>query len=53
VGAPTNPQLNEAYQTAKEILRRVPNDPKIFEEGQIDDLVAQIEDEIRAHHSAR
>jgi hypothetical protein len=49
VGAPTNARLNEAYQTAKEILRRAPNEPEIFEEAQIDDLVAQIEDEIRAH----
>jgi hypothetical protein len=52
VGAPTDARLNDAYQTAKEILRRAPNDPEIFEEDQIDDLVAQIEDEIRTHHPA-
>jgi hypothetical protein len=51
VGAPTNPKLDNAYQTAKEILRRAPNEPEIFEEGQIDDLVAQIEDEIRTHEA--
>jgi hypothetical protein len=49
VGAPTDAKLAGAYQTAKEILRRAPNDPEIFEEGQIDDLVNQIEDEIRSH----
>jgi hypothetical protein len=52
VGAPTDVRLNEAYETAKAILQKAPNDPEIFEEGQIDELVAQIEDEIRAHHSA-
>jgi hypothetical protein len=45
-------RLNAAYQTAKEILRRVPNNPEIFEESQIDDLVAQIEDEMRTHGTA-
>jgi hypothetical protein len=49
VGAQTDARLASAYQTAKEILRRAPNDPEIFEEGQIDDLVDQIEDEIRSH----
>jgi hypothetical protein len=52
VGAPTDARLDGAYQTAKEILRRAPNDPEIFEEGQIDDLVAQIENEIRTHRAA-
>jgi hypothetical protein len=52
VGAPTDARLNAAYQTAKEILRRVPNNPEIFEESQIDDLVAQIEDEMRTHGTA-
>jgi Protein of unknown function (DUF3037) len=49
VGAPTDTKLNKAYEAAKAILRRAPNDPEIFEEGQVDDLVAKIEDEIRAH----
>jgi hypothetical protein len=49
VGAPTDAKLNGAYETAKAILRKVPNDPEIFEEKQIDELVAQIEDEIRSH----
>jgi hypothetical protein len=44
-------QSNGAYQIAEEILRRAPNDPEIFEEGQIDELVDQIEDEIRTHHT--
>ena len=51
VGAPADVRLIGAYQTAKEILRRAPNDPEIFEEGQIDELVDQIEDEIRTHHT--
>jgi hypothetical protein len=51
VGAPTNTKLNEAYDAAKAILRRAPNEPEIFEEGQIDDLVAKIEDDIRAHEN--
>jgi hypothetical protein len=52
VGAPTNERLNAAYQTAKEILRRAPNKPEIFEEDQIDDLVSKIEYEIRTSHHA-
>jgi hypothetical protein len=51
-GAPTDRRLTGAYQTAKEILRRAPNSPEIFEEGEIDELVAQIEDEMRAHVAA-
>lgn len=51
VGAPADARLTGAYETAKEILRKAPNDPEIFEEGQIDDLVAQIEDEIRTHQA--
>jgi hypothetical protein len=53
IGAPSNGHLIEAFHTAKEILRRAPNEPQIFEEDQVDELVSQIEDEIRAmDHSA-
>jgi hypothetical protein len=53
MGAPSNGHLIEAFHTAKEILRRAPNEPQIFEEDQVDELVSQIEDEIRAmDHSA-
>lgn len=51
VGAPTNPALNNAYRTAIAILEKAPNSPEVFEEGQLDILVAQIEDEVRAHDS--
>lgn len=49
VGAPSNPSLHEAYRTAIAILERAPNNPEVFEEGQLDALVTQIEDEVRAH----
>lgn len=50
VGAPNDPQLQPAYDSAVEILRRAPNRPEIFRENQVDDLVNRIEDEIRSHN---
>jgi hypothetical protein len=47
VGAPSDATLRKAYKSAITILRRVPNDPEIFDETQIDDLVVRIEDEMR------
>jgi Protein of unknown function (DUF3037) len=52
VGAPTNPRLSDAYETAKNILRKAPVPVKIFDEQQIDVLVDQIEDEWRDHVSS-
>jgi hypothetical protein len=49
VGAPRDIQLQSAYNSAVAILRKVPNDPEVFEEHQVDDLIAQIEDEVRSH----
>ncbi|HMJ04688.1 MAG TPA: DUF3037 domain-containing protein [Chthoniobacterales bacterium] len=49
VGAPSNPDLQLAYMRAIKILRKSPFDPEIYEENQIDALVKQIEDEVRAH----
>jgi hypothetical protein len=49
IGAPSDPSLQRAYDTAVEILRRAPNQPEIFAESQVDELVAQIEDEVRMH----
>jgi hypothetical protein len=52
VGAPQNPALIDAFQTAIAILQKAPNNPEVFEENQIDALVAQIEDEVRSHNAA-
>ncbi len=49
VGAPSDPNLMDAYESAKKILRRAPNSPEIFEESQLDDFVSQIEDDVRSH----
>jgi hypothetical protein len=49
VGAPDNPTLQDAYRKAIAILEQAPNKPEIFEESQLDKLVAQIEDEVREH----
>ena len=49
LGAPQNRNLYPAYESARKLLERAPFEPEIFEEGQIDDLVSQIEDEMRAH----
>ena len=46
VGAPRDAKLRPAYDSAIAILRRAPNDPEIFEETQIDDLVTRIEKEV-------
>ncbi|MGY3082373.1 hypothetical protein ACVWZZ_008781 [Bradyrhizobium sp. LM6.10] len=55
LGAPTDPKLISAYENAVAILGHSPSKPKIYREGQIDDLVSEIEDEVRAHaeHSRR
>lgn len=50
VGAPVNPTLQDAYRSAIGILEQAPNHPEVFEEGQLDRLVAQIEDEVREHN---
>ena len=50
VGAPRDPMLRNAYESAVAILRRAPNEPEIFDETQIDELIARIEDEVRAHN---
>lgn len=52
VGAPSDPSLQSAYEAAVAILRRAPNSPEIFRESELDKLVAQIEDEVRAHETA-
>ncbi|MCJ2107007.1 DUF3037 domain-containing protein [Methylobacterium sp. E-041] len=49
VGAPQNDELKPAYRAAVDILRKAPFSPQIFEDGQIDQLVSQIEDEVRSH----
>lgn len=49
LGAPTDPKLASAYENAVAILGHSPSKPKIYREGQIDDLVSEIEDEVRAH----
>ena len=52
IGAPSDPKLKSAYKRAIAILQCAPTQPEIFEENQIDDLVSQIEDEVRDHHSS-
>lgn len=51
VGAPTDQRLMPAYRNAIQILKRAPLEPRIFEEDDVDDFVAQIEDEVRHHHA--
>jgi Protein of unknown function (DUF3037) len=50
VGAPPSEAgLDNAFDSAVDILRQAPNDPEIFRETQIDELVRRIEDEMRGH----
>lgn len=51
VGAPSDPKLDAAYQRALRIMQKAPNQPKIFEENQVDRLVDLIEEEVRAHRA--
>jgi hypothetical protein len=51
LGAPSDEKLLPAYQNALGILRKAPTNPSIYEENQIDDLVSEIEDEVRSHAS--
>jgi hypothetical protein len=52
IGAPENPALKNAYERALAILRHASLSPQVYEEDQIDILVAQIEDEVRAHEQS-
>jgi Protein of unknown function (DUF3037) len=52
VGAPSDPQLDSAYQRALKILKKSPGDIEIFEETEIEQLVNRIEDELKAHQAA-
>jgi len=49
VGAPSNPALTAAYETAIAILKTAPNHPEVFEESQVESLVSRIEAEVRTH----
>lgn len=51
VGAPAEHSLLPAYKSAIAILRQAPNGPEVFEEAEADDLVSQIEDEVRYHRN--
>ncbi len=53
VGAPQNAALRPAYQNALTILRQADFSPSVYEDNQIDTLVAEIEDEVRAHERQR
>ena len=48
VGAPATDGLEDAYRSALAILRKAPNHPEIYEESEVDDFVAKIEDEVRS-----
>jgi hypothetical protein len=49
VGAPHDPTLAPAYDKAVAMIRKAPLAPEVVEEGEIDELVSRIEDEVRAH----
>ena len=49
VGLPSDENLKSACEAAVSILKLSPGDPQVIDETRIDDLVHQIEDEIRAH----
>jgi hypothetical protein len=50
LGTPQDPALEPAYRRAVALFRQAALDPEVLEEGDVDALVARIEDEVRAHH---
>lgn len=49
VGAPSNPALTGAFMNAIAILRTAPNDAEVYQESQLESLVAKIDAEVREH----
>ncbi len=49
VGAPSNPQLQVAYEKALKLLALSPGAPEVIEENAAEDLVNKIEDGLKAH----
>ena len=49
VGAPQGVALEGAYRRALDILRQASFKPKVFEDNQINEMVDEIEDEVRGH----
>ncbi|MCL2716911.1 MAG: DUF3037 domain-containing protein [Alphaproteobacteria bacterium] len=52
VAAPKNPILKQAYHKALAILAKAPNVSEIFEDSELEKLIARIADDVRVH-SAR
>jgi hypothetical protein len=52
LGAPSNPRLLPAFENAVAILRKAPTNPVVYTENQIDELVSELEDEVRAHEAS-
>ena len=48
LGAPRDPAPEPAYRRALAVFRQAPLGPEALEEGDVDALVSQIEDEVRA-----
>ena len=51
LGAPQDPALEPAYRKAVALFRKSELRPEVLEEGEIDTLVTQIEEEFRAHQA--
>lgn len=49
VGKPAKRELKRAYEKAVAALRASPNNPKVYAETELDELVETIEDEMRRH----
>lgn len=49
VGPPADPKLSDDYRRAVDLLRASALDPDVYEEREIDKLVANIEQEMRSH----
>jgi hypothetical protein len=49
LGAPQDPALQKTYRKAVALFQKAALAPEVVEEGEVDALVARIEDEVRAH----
>ena len=51
LGRPQNLALQVAFENAVEILKGAPFQPQIYEETEVEQLLQEIEDEVRQHHA--
>lgn len=52
LGSPQNKELDDAFQSAIQILRDAPFDPTVCEDSRVDDFLQQMENDVLIHESS-